>query len=59
MSRFGPDPSPIYHFSSKLLKIKDKVSTKTGKEIAEIRHNRLLSFLSNYKKEMEENSFLS
>ncbi len=52
MSLIGPDPSPIYHFFSKLLWIKDKMATKTGKELAKVRHDRLVRFLKEYYEEM-------
>lgn len=52
MSLLGPDPSPIYHFFSKLLWVKDRMTTVTGKQLAEVRHRRLLSFLKDYKDEM-------
>jgi uncharacterized protein len=57
MSLIGPDPSPIYHFFSKLLWVKDKVITDTGKKIAKIRHERLVNFLRNYYNEMESEPF--
>jgi uncharacterized protein len=53
MSLVGADPSPIYHFFSKLLWVKDKLCTKTAKILGEERHNMLIIFLENYKKEME------
>ncbi len=53
MSRIGPDPSPIYHFFSKLLWVKDGMATDTGKELAEKRHQKLIAFLQDYKEEME------
>ena len=46
-----PDPSPIYHFFSKLLWIKDLMLTKTGKIEAEKRHQFMLEFLRKYKSE--------
>lgn len=58
-SLIGPDPTPIYHFFSKLLWIKDKILTKSAKEIADIRHKRLVQFLIDYKSEMSEDSFLN
>jgi len=58
MSLVGPDPSPIYHFFSKLLWIKEKMLTTAGKEIAEIRHKRLIDFLENYRDEMSDETFL-
>jgi len=57
MSLIGPDPSPIYHFFSKLLWVKDKMATKSGKMIAESRHQRLVEFLKNYRSEMELDNF--
>ena len=53
MSRIGPDPSPIYHFFSKLLWVKEKIQTSTGKKLAEERHRRLEFFLDQYKEEMD------
>lgn len=53
MSLVGTDPTPIYHFFSKLLWVKDKLCTKTAKELGEERHRMLVNFLENYKKEME------
>lgn len=58
MSLFGPDPSPIYHFFSKLLRVYEKLSTATGRQIGKNRHQRLVNFLKDYKKEMEEETFL-
>jgi uncharacterized protein len=52
MSKIGPDPSPIYHFFSKLLWVKDKMQTETGRWLAEKRHARLVNFLRDYKEEM-------
>lgn len=52
MSLIGPDPSPIYHFFSKLIWIREKMATKTGKELATVRHNRLIRFLKDYQEEM-------
>lgn len=53
MSLIGPDPSPIYHFFSKLLWVKDGMATETGRQMATIRHDRMLKFLRDYKLEME------
>jgi len=58
MSLIGPDPSPIYHFFSKLLWVKDKMATNTGKKIAHIRHQRLVNFLKCYSEEMVSESIL-
>jgi len=55
MSRIGPDPSPIYHFFSKLLWVKDSMATETGSRLAEKRHKRMLRFLEDYKEEMNFN----
>ncbi len=57
MSLIGPDPSPIYHFFSKLLWVKDKIETDAGKKIAIIRHERLVKFLKDYSNEMEGDPF--
>ncbi len=51
MSISGPDPSPIYHFFSKLLWLKDLMQTETGKREAEIRHQFMINFLKQYKSE--------
>ena len=41
----------VSHFHDKLLKLKDRMYTKTGREIAEDRHTVLLAFLTELKKE--------
>jgi uncharacterized protein len=51
MSQVGPDPSPIYHFFSKLLWVKDRILTRIGKQMAEKRHRFLIDFLKNYQEE--------
>lgn len=58
MSLLGPDPSPIYHFFSKLLWVKDGILTETGRQIAAIRHERLIRFLKEFKSETEEESLI-
>ena len=58
MSLLGPDPSPIYHCFSKLLWVKDGILTETGRRIADIRHERLVRFLKEFKSETEEESLL-
>ena len=51
MSQVGPDPSPIYHFFSKLLWVKDRIITETGKRMAEERHEVMIQFLKSYQAE--------
>lgn len=51
MSVSGPDPSPIYHFFSKLLWQKDLTLTRAGRAEAEKRHQFMLEFLKRYKSE--------
>jgi len=53
MSPIGPDPSPIYHFFSKLLWLKDLMQTETGKKEAEKRHQFMVDFLKRYKSECQ------
>jgi uncharacterized protein len=54
MSVSGPDPSPIYHFFSKLLWIKDLMLTETGRLEADKRHKFMIDFLKRYKSECVE-----
>lgn len=51
MNTSGPDPSPIYHFFSKLLWLKYLMLTETGKIEAEKRHKFMVDFLKMYKAE--------
>ena len=51
MSMSGPDPSPIYHFFSKLLWQKDLMLTDTGRMEAEKRHQFMVDFLKRYREE--------
>jgi uncharacterized protein len=51
MNSSGPDPSPVYHFFSKLLWLKDLMQTDTGKVEAEKRHQFMVDFLKRYKAE--------
>lgn len=43
-----PDPSPIYHFFSKLLWIKEKMKTSIGRKVAKSRHAYMTNFLKRY-----------
>ena len=51
MNSSGPDPSPVYHFFSKLLWLKDLMQTDTGRIEAERRHQFMVDFLKRYKAE--------
>lgn len=42
------DAPTINHFYEKLLLLKDKMNTKTGKQIAEARHDYMVSFLDQF-----------
>ncbi|MBD3181487.1 HD domain-containing protein [Candidatus Poribacteria bacterium] len=53
MSTKGPDPSPLYHFFSKLLWLKDEMQTSAGKIEAQKRHQPMVDFLNTYKSETE------
>ena len=46
--------STIEHFYDKLLLLKDLMNTKTGREMAEEKHQFMLSFLCQFKKEWKE-----
>jgi len=52
MNKTGPDPSAIWHFASKLLRLKGMMCTKTGKRLAERRHAFMVRFLKRYGIEM-------
>jgi len=45
--------TPVLEFKSKLLKVKNAMHTKTGREIAEKRHNFLIKFLAKFEKEVQ------
>lgn len=53
MNLNGIDPSPIYHFFSKLLWLKDSMYTRKGKEIALARHSYMIDFLKRFESESE------
>ena len=48
--------SSVTHFYEKLLLLKDRMTTDTGKRIAEERHQFMLSFLQQLKKETDGNA---
>ena len=60
MNLTGPDKSPIHHFYTKLLKLKDLILTSRGKELAEEKHQLMVDFLRKYAKEtnLKSNNFL-
>jgi uncharacterized protein len=49
----GPDPTPIHHFFSKLLHLKELMQTPTGKTLAKERHRYMVEFLKRFKAETE------
>lgn len=53
MKTSGPDPSAIRHFSSKLLRLKDLMCTRTGRKMARSRHSYMVEFLRTYALEMK------
>lgn len=53
MNITGPDGSPIYHFSTKLLKINSLLETATGRKLGEDRHRFMVEFLRQYQKETD------
>jgi len=50
------DPSEIHHFYSKLLKLKDNMNTKTGKEMAQKRHDVMVNYLEEFFREWKGES---
>jgi len=53
MNETGPDPSAIWHFASKLLKLKTMMCTETGRRLAQRRHAFMVEFLKRYANEMD------
>ncbi len=49
----GEGEDSIAHFYQKLLKLKDKMNTQKGREMAEIRHERLVNFLKDFYEEWD------
>ncbi len=50
----GGTDSTVAHFYDKLLLLKDRMNTKTGREMAEQRHRFMRSFLCQFEKEWKE-----
>jgi uncharacterized protein len=48
---YQDDPSTVHHFHHKLLRLKDNMNTKTGREMAEHRHNIMEGFLREFMSE--------
>lgn len=57
MNLTGPDQSPIHHFYTKLLKLRDLMETQTGQKIAEEKHKFMIKFLENYAKEQSPGEY--
>jgi uncharacterized protein len=53
MNITGPDPSPIMHFFTKLLKIYPLLQTDAGREMGQRRHALMVAFLNEYRTEMD------
>jgi uncharacterized protein len=47
------EPDTVSHFKTKLLRIKDKMLTATGRKLAEKRHKFMIEFLNNFFDEIE------
>lgn len=45
--------TPVMEFKSKLLRVKEVMQTKTGRDITEKRHNFMLEFLKRFEKEIQ------
>jgi uncharacterized protein len=52
----GPDPSPFHHFYSKLLWLRDGLTTRRGRLEGEHRHRTLVRFLKHYEEEVSRTS---
>ncbi len=52
MNLEGPDPSAVYHFASKLLHLRERIRSETGRRLAEGRHRFMVEFLRRYADEM-------
>jgi uncharacterized protein len=49
----GPDPSPFFHFYSKLLWLRELIYTPSAQMEAQRRHERMVKFLEEYRAELE------
>jgi len=56
MNQNNKNNTAINHFYEKLLLLKDKMKTKSGKRIAEIRHQFMLQYLKQFQLEMDGKS---
>jgi uncharacterized protein len=50
---YSPDETTIQHFYDKLLLVKDRMNTPTGRKLAENRHDYLEGFLKQFYAEWE------
>ncbi len=49
----APDETPMHHFAAKLLRLNALLLTATGKRMGKRRHAQMVSFLEEYKKEIQ------